>query len=332
MPTTDASGNRTKRKIAGSEKPAKFRDVTKSVKEADHQELDRKGLASRSTLPSTPETAPRRRGRPPDDPGMGAASMAKRAARHRGRLHKEMEALVVSLRSAMHGLVDAGDHHRVGWMFWAWAPALDAIRRYNPRFAKELEELEARSKAYVLEMQAHRAAPRPPRGPKQGSILLEGSVFSTDAQGNVLRDSKKTDFRVKPQIAKWTLVEERPNKARRVQDGTLHDAEDALFTAATILIERDKGGAMETICPPVGTWQPYGQQFPMPAVTDPPSEVRRVLDTDGASSPDPISPAKTIRRKASETPSIVMSSDSARTAGTTERAARPKRKAERQQT
>jgi hypothetical protein len=119
--------------------------------------------------------------------------------------------------------------------------------------------------------------------------------FNSGEQGGM-----RTNSKVQVNVINWHFVEVRPRKGRKVQDGTLPDAEDALFTAA--MIERDKGGPLETIYPPLGVWQQSGQQFPMPAVTDPPPEVRRVLTSFGAPASGAGSLATTMRRKVPEAP------------------------------
>lgn len=264
----------SKQRRTSKDQASEIRDVTKSAEISQAPGVSAGKPTRLSQASPLKDVSPRRRGRPPSDPSAGPASTAKRTAKYRERLEEETRALVGALRSAIWALDRLGDHHHLGWMFWDTKKlTLDAIRRHEPAFAPELEYLEARSKSYVLEVHKHRAAPKPPKGPKRGSILLSDSVFSTDAAGNVLQDGKKTGFKVAPHIVSWRLVEERPVRSRKVQDCTLQSAEDALLVAATILIERGKGGPLETICPPLDTWQPWAQEFPMPEVTDPPVEV-----------------------------------------------------------
>ncbi len=288
----------SKQRRASKDQASEIRDVTKSAGASVVAGVSAEKPTRFSEASPSKDIAPRRRGRPPSDPSVGPASTAKRTAKYRERLEEETRALVGALRSAVWALDRLGDHHHLGWMFWGTKKVtLDAIRRLEPAFAPELEYLEARSKAYVLEMHKHRAAPKPPEGPKRGSILLADSVFSTDAAGNVLQDGKKTGFKVAPQIVSWRLVEERPVRSRKVQDCTLQSAEDALLVAATILIERGKGGPLETICPPLDTWQPWAQEFPMPEVTDPPVEVLSNLREAVASGSDAAATRKVGRKR-----------------------------------
>ncbi|WP_159992537.1 hypothetical protein [Roseomonas sp. 18066] len=176
----------------------------------------------------------------------------------------------------------------------------------------------------MLEVNNHRAASKPPKGPKQGTILLANAVFSTDAAGNVLQDGNKTGLKVAPQIVSWRLVEERPVKNRKVQDCTLRSAEDALLVAATILIERKKGGPLETICPPLNTWQPWEQKFPMPEATEPPVEVLSSLSDAGVSASDAASTRNVGRQKAKPLGGASLPNGAGLAGGTTGKARRSK--------
>ena len=203
--------------------------------------------------------------------------MAERAASHRERLNNEIETVIGLLRFAIHQSAARGDHHLVGWMFWGYRQAaLDGIRRYKPGFAAELAELEARSKAYVLNMNEQRLKPNPLQGPQKGSIVIGGSVFSISPNGKILRDAKRTTFRAMPVIERWYLLEELAEGSRRsTRDSNLADASDAQFAAATVLMEREVGGPLATICPDLNTCQRSGQSFEPPPDPGPPTKIRQ---------------------------------------------------------